>query len=72
MTAKEIDTNDAAYAFLVQFYLSELSDPYLWIGEEAKIETDPRAYFAPHMAAWLEWEPHKDKIIKAIHAKART
>ena len=56
------------YAFLVNYYLEELSDPYL----KREIEQAPnqRLFICEQIATWLPWDKHYDQI-KAFFEQCR-
>ena len=66
ITAGYINTHDSAYAYLLRYFLPELSDPHFQQEVAQEIEQDERMTYCRHMAAWLPYQPHFREIMKAI------
>lgn len=67
MTAEYIYTHECAYNFLLLYFLPELSDPLFRRDAAAEIVQNERLAYCHHMAAWLPYQPHYDRIIQHIY-----
>ena len=69
LTAEYINTHDPAYAYLLRYFLPELSDPHFQQEVSQEIEQDERMAYCRYMAAWLPYQPHYQEIIRTILSK---
>ncbi len=67
LTAEYINTHDSAYAYLLRYFLPELSDPLFRQDAAEEIEQDERMTYCRYMAAWLPFQPHySNKVLDLI------
>ena len=66
ITADFIYTHDSVYNDLVLYFLPELSNPLFRQDVAKEIAENERLAYCRHMAVWLPYEPHYDKILQTI------
>ena len=71
LTAEYINTHDPAYAYLLRYFLPELSDPHFQQEVSQEIEQDERMTYCRYMAVWLPHEPHYAEILNRIAGAAQ-
>ena len=69
ITADYIYAHDSVYNYLVLYFLLELSNPLFRQDVAKEISENERLAYCRHMAAWLPYEPHYDKILQTILKK---
>lgn len=69
ITADYIYAHDSVYNYLVLYFLPELSNPLFRQDVAKEIAENERLAYCRHMAAWLPYEPHYDKILQTILRK---
>ena len=66
ITADYIYAHDSVYNYLVLYFLPELSNPLFRQDVAKEIAENERLAYCRHMAVWLPYEPHYDKILQTI------
>ena len=66
ITADYIYAHDSVYNYLVLYFLPELSNPLFRQDVAKEISENERLAYCRHMAVWLPYEPHYDKIHQTI------
>lgn len=66
ITADYIYAHDSVYNYLVLYFLPELSNPLFRQDVAKEIAENERLAYCRHMAVWLPYEPHYDKIHQTI------
>lgn len=69
ITADYIYAHDSVYNYLVLYFLPELSNPLFRQDVAKEIAENERLAYCRHMAVWLPYEPHYDKILQTILSK---
>lgn len=69
ITADYIYAHDSVYNYLVLYFLPELSNPLFRQDVAKEIAENEHLAYCRHMAAWLPYEPHYDKILQTILSK---
>lgn len=69
ITADYIYAHDSVYNYLVLYFLPELSNPLFRQDVAKEIAENERLAYCRHMAAWLPYEPHYDKMLQTILSK---